>query len=250
MAIFDSFASRLARPAGRMLDAPIRDIVHELLKEHGYASPAEVQGLRDELAGLRGRVDGLDRKVGELAVIAEEARAAAAAARTEAAQPATAAADPRVAELEDKIAGLETALEKAAEQARMHTHGLPSHSHAPDPRVAELEAEVAALVARLAKLDRPAAAAAPAPAAQLSAAPRGACKVPDCEEAVRSKGFCSAHYQQWRRGTLKTFVSADGTALVDGRVVHFPSSAVGGHVTSRDGRFYVDGNAMSEIAAG
>jgi len=31
------------------------------------------------------------------------------------------------------------------------------------------------------------------------------CKVPDCTNAVRSKGFCGRHYQQWRRGRLSGF---------------------------------------------
>ncbi len=31
------------------------------------------------------------------------------------------------------------------------------------------------------------------------------CKVPECDEAYRSKGFCARHYQQWRRGRLEAF---------------------------------------------
>ena len=31
------------------------------------------------------------------------------------------------------------------------------------------------------------------------------CKVPECEERYRSKGFCARHYQQWRRGRLEAF---------------------------------------------
>ena len=31
------------------------------------------------------------------------------------------------------------------------------------------------------------------------------CKVSDCDERYRSKGFCARHYQQWRRGRLKEF---------------------------------------------
>ena len=29
------------------------------------------------------------------------------------------------------------------------------------------------------------------------------CKVPGCNEPVRSRGYCGRHYQQWRRGRLK-----------------------------------------------
>jgi hypothetical protein len=31
------------------------------------------------------------------------------------------------------------------------------------------------------------------------------CKVPDCGDPYRSKGFCGRHYQQWRRGRLAGF---------------------------------------------
>ena len=234
MALFDSFASRLSRPAGRMLDAPIRDIVHELLNEHGYASPAEVQALRDELRGLRGRVDGLDRKVTELAGIADAARAEASAARAAAASPAP-----------------------HEHAVPAHEHPVPTHEHAPDARIAALEARIAELEARPAAVSAAAEAPAPAPAeapaaaapAPLSADTRGGCKVPGCDEALRSKGFCSAHYQQWRRGTLKSFVTADGTALVDGRVVHLPKGTIGGLVTLQGDQLFVDGAAVRELPA-
>ncbi|MDP2311545.1 MAG: hypothetical protein Q8P41_01465, partial [Pseudomonadota bacterium] len=86
-------------------------------------------------------------------------------------------------------------------------------------------------------------------AAPLSAEPRAGCKVAGCGDTVRSKGFCSPHYQQWRRGTLKGFVNADGTALVDGRVVHLATDAIGAAVTSQDGRLYVDGQVTKEVTA-
>jgi len=66
---------------------------------------------------------------------------------------------------------------------------------------------------------------------------------------VRSKGFCSPHYQQWRRGTLKGFVNADGTALIDGRIVHLPSAAIGAAVRSEGGQLLIDGKPAQEIAA-
>ncbi|MDP2312547.1 MAG: hypothetical protein Q8P41_06545, partial [Pseudomonadota bacterium] len=111
MAIRDLFTSRLAGPAGRVLDAPIRDIVHEILREHGYASPAEVQALRDELRDLRARVDGVDRRIADLVKIAEDARTEAGMARAESttlaaraeAPVAAAAPDPRVAALEARV---------------------------------------------------------------------------------------------------------------------------------------------------
>lgn len=32
---------------------------------------------------------------------------------------------------------------------------------------------------------------------------RKVCKVPGCNEPVRSRGYCGRHYQQWRRGRLQ-----------------------------------------------
>jgi hypothetical protein len=43
------------------------------------------------------------------------------------------------------------------------------------------------------------------------------CQVPGCTRKHRSKGFCSPHYQRWRRGTLPGYVLTDGTVKVDGK---------------------------------
>lgn len=164
MALTDVFSSRLSRPAGRVLDAPIREIVHELLKEHGYASPAEVQALRDEVRDMRTRMDGMEKRLADLQHLAEQARTEANMARqaAEAAPAPTSGGDARIGHLEARIAELEA--------AASHPAGAP---------------------------------------APLSAEPRGDCKVAGCGEVIRSKGLCSAHYQQWRRGTLKGFGSPD-----------------------------------------
>ena len=160
MALIDTLVSRLGRPAGKALDPTIRDIVQAVLKEHGYASPAEVQALRDEVRDMRSRVDGLRKRVDEVAQLAEQARA-------------------------DAAAGV--AAEKAA-------HAGEKVGRA---------ADVAALEARIAELERAPRAATTAGAPEpLSAEPRGTCTVPGCTNPVRSKGLCSPHYQQARRGTL------------------------------------------------
>ncbi len=169
MALSDVFSSRLSRPAGRVLDAPIREIVHELLKEHGYASPAEVQAIRDEVKDMRTRMDGMEKRLADLQHLAEQARTEANMARQAAeASPAPSAGghESRIGHLEARISELEAA--------------LADGSHA-----------------------------APGQVAPLVAAPRGNCKVAGCADTIRSKGFCSAHYQQWRRGSLKGFGSPD-----------------------------------------
>lgn len=185
--------------AGKTVEAPLRAIVHEVLKEQGYASPAELQALRDELRGVKSRVDGLEGRLAELVKLLEGARAELAAARA-----------PAPAE---------------------------------DGRVDGLVSEVQALSRRVEALG----AAGPAP---LVAAPRTNCKVDGCSQQVRSKGFCSAHYQQWRRGTLRGYVGLDGLAEVDGRVLHLAPDHAGGMVTLNGHQVLVDGHTVQEIAAG
>jgi len=51
--VLDILSAALSGPAGRVVEGPVRTIVTEVLQDHGYASPAEVQALRDELSGLR-----------------------------------------------------------------------------------------------------------------------------------------------------------------------------------------------------
>ena len=159
MSIVDSLTSRLGRPAGRALEPTLRDLVQAVLKEQGYASPAEVQGLRDEVREVRTRVAGLATRLDEAVQAATAAREAAAAAR------------------------------EAAKVAPPPVDTAPLYA-----RIAALEAQLGAAPAAT-------------PAEPLVADPAEPCSVPGCGGPVRSKGYCSAHYQQWRRGTLKAPVS-------------------------------------------
>ena len=116
-------------------------------------------------------------------------------------------------------------------QQVVRDHNLPSRRDVEALRRAldDAEQRIATLEAALEGQATPAAPAPaeepPAPEAQAPEAPAAApakstrgrkslrhltCQIADCDEAHRSKGFCSAHYQQWRRGSLTGFVSAEG----------------------------------------
>ena len=203
MSVLDTLVSRLGRPAGKALDPTIRDIVQSVLKEHGYASPAEVQALRDEVRDMRARVDGMASRLDAVVSQADLARSEAAAAKQ-----AAKAVPP------------------------------PPDTSALSARIAELEAALAALA------QKPASAGPVAAPAPLSAEPRGHCKVEGCGADVRSKGFCSPHYQQWRRGTLPGFVGLDGHISADGTELRVAASLAGGVVELREGKLFVDGNPV------
>ncbi|MCO4772995.1 MAG: hypothetical protein KDA24_23380 [Deltaproteobacteria bacterium] len=48
--------------------------------------------------------------------------------------------------------------------------------------------------------------------AKKAAVPGGKiCRLDECEKPIRAKGFCGAHYQKFKRGTLVGWVGADGT---------------------------------------
>ncbi len=204
MSVLDTLVSRLGRPAGKALDPTIRDIVQSVLKEHGYASPAEVQALRDEVRDMRARVDGMASRLDAVVKLADDARAEAAVARDaakETIKAAPAAADTSA--LTARIAALEAAL------------AAPRAAAAPEPTPPPLTAEA-----------------------------RGHCKVEGCGVDVRSKGFCSPHYQQWRRGTLPGFVGLDGHVSADGKELRVSAALAGGVVELRDGKLFVDGASV------
>ena len=74
MPLRDVLAAALSRPAGKVVDGPVRDIVNEILSERGYASPAEVAALRAEADTLRtqlqaveARAEAIEARLAELA---------------------------------------------------------------------------------------------------------------------------------------------------------------------------------------
>lgn len=135
MSLKDLVASRLSAPAGRVLDAPIRDIVHEILKEAGYASPAEIQAIRDELRDLQRQMSAIQGRSDALARQLAEARAGD---------------DPRVQGLSDRLDALAAEIDRrvGAVEARIGEIGGRLALSAPEegaaPRLDRLEAQIAA----------------------------------------------------------------------------------------------------------
>lgn len=66
MPLRDVITAALSRPAGKVVDGPVRDIINEILAERGYASPAEVAALRDEADALRTQLGALQGSVQDI----------------------------------------------------------------------------------------------------------------------------------------------------------------------------------------
>jgi hypothetical protein len=281
MTIKDVVAAKLAQPASRIFDSSIRDIVHEILKEAGYASPAELQGLRDELRDVRGQVTGNEKRAAALAQELEKARADA--------DPRVSALSKKMDEVEQRLAARIAALEaRITEQATsagaIRAELAAVRGGSGDGRLSTLEAQLsrfpsiveerlsalsAQLEARITvlpatlenrlddleakvqqalstepkstpkaetkpepkprapkapKTESSAATAAEALAGSgaeepLTAGEKGDCKLDSCGKPVRAKGFCSSHYQQWRRGSLKGYVGVEGVVTEGGMIV-------------------------------
>ncbi len=138
--------------------------------------------IRDHDLASAAEVDTLRRSLRELEGRADELQAKLGSAEADVAQlrDALAKADQQLADANAAMAALENAAH--------------SHAEAPAPE------------------PEPAAPVAPEP----PSSPEG-CKVPGCTNKHRSKGFCSPHYQRWRRGTLPGYAMPDGSVTIDGK---------------------------------
>ncbi len=71
------------------------------------------------------------------------------------------------------------------------------------------------------------------------------CREASCTKNVRAGGFCSSHYNKWRRGTLSGFVSYDSTVSVSDQTITVDASLKGLPYTVTDGKLFVDGQEVT-----
>lgn len=134
MPLKDVLVAALSRPAARVVDAPVREIIEEVLRDHGYASPADLARIKDDLAGLAGKVAPLERALGalegQLSGLRDEAaglRAALAKAEAELAASRVELAASRVelAEAKQALADAQASLTAAPPPAAAPTCKVP-----------------------------------------------------------------------------------------------------------------------------
>ena len=65
MPLVDVLRAALSKPAGKVVEAPVRDLVDEILRDHGFVGPADVAKLRQEIAELQDRVAVLESRLRE-----------------------------------------------------------------------------------------------------------------------------------------------------------------------------------------
>ena len=65
MPLVDVLRAALSKPAGKVVEVPVRDLVDEILRDHGFVGPADVAKLRQEIAELQDRVAVLENRLRE-----------------------------------------------------------------------------------------------------------------------------------------------------------------------------------------
>jgi BMFP domain-containing protein YqiC len=194
--ILNTLSHILGRPAGRLLESSVRDSIAQAIKEQDLASRSEVDTLRHALKNAEGEAKALSARLVALESRTDSLLAQLAEARTDA--------------------------EKSRESLGQAKTELVSARHQIDEALANSKIALAE-----------ASKVASSPEQMVSSPPPG-CRVPGCTGEHRSRGFCSPHYQQWRRGTLRGFVTGDGHVVdggrrwkVDSNLAGLPYSLVG-----------------------
>ena len=215
MAIVDLLAGIVSGPASRVVEAPVRELVDEILRQQDIARPHEVAQLKREIQGLGKELEGLVGKLESIqkALDGLQTKSEAAPAKKAEAKPAAKKAPAKKAEA--KPAAKKAPAKKA--EAKPAAKKAPAKKAEAKPAAKKAPAKKAE--AKPAAKKAPAKKAASKTAAKKTPGKRGrpsladlGCKVKGCKGKHRSKGFCSSHYQQWRRGRLEGFVSAEGLA--------------------------------------
>lgn len=245
MSVIDLLARALSGPAGRVVEAPVRDIVDEVLRSQDVVRPAELQALRGELRGVNSALEALKVQIGALSKAVDGVREAQGALRSDLeevrSRPAPAPAiEPAVEAPSEIKEGAPRADEAPAEPAPADEAAADLGSPAQGPSGHEADEEASAEQAPSADEG----AEEPGGGERPVGRPRNTtgCRVPGCERSHRARGFCSPHYQQWRRGVLEGFVSPEGVALVGGLARTVGSRWSGEPYTVVDGEVHVEGH--------
>ena len=212
MAIIDIFAGLISKPASRVVEAPVRDLVDEILRQQDVARPHEVAQVKREIQALGKEIEGLVGRLDSLQKSLDGLQSAPAPAAKPAPKPVAKKAAPKpVAKKADpKPVAKKAAPKPVAKKAT------------PKPAAKKAAPKKAAAKQAVGKRGRP------------SLSELG-CKIHGCKGEHRSKGFCSQHYQQWRRGRLEGFIGPEGI-VTKGKISVQVDKKLSGHAAKFSGK--------------
>ena len=236
MALFDILSSVLARPAGRVVEGPVRELVDEIIRDHNLASAPDVDTCRQQLQAAEKRIAGFENQLATLEGAIESlrqdldealAQAAAAEKKADAAHADLSESRQEAVRARKDVAYANNVLDELKTQLELMKSMPVAEPDLPREPDARLESEPTATLPLFAT-ETPSE---PDPPSK----PVAQCIVPGCSNPVRCKDLCSAHYQRWRRGTLKGFVSPDGL-VKDGKRVFKVDESYAGEPCTISGR--------------
>lgn len=173
MPIMKSFSRLLSRPASRLLQGSVDQAIQSAFEQKDLADRAEVESLRQRATELAEQVRSFTERLGALELRATQLHQDLSESQQRARETTL--------ELEQTRAELERLRQASTPPAADPSPILPAQTE-PSPE----------------------------PFPEPSSEPSLSCQVVGCEGAYRSRGFCSPHYQKWRRGTLAGFVQEGG----------------------------------------
>lgn len=254
MGLRDTVAAALSRPAGRVIDAPVRELVEQILASRDYVQPGELAALRRELAELRQAQGGLEAEADEASQAAEMAievaslseEVASLKKKVNMAMGAIQAATAQLMGVKNDAEAATGAAQRAAQAAVSARSTAESAAEG----VSSMEAAIARLEAALqgGGLAQPASAA-HTESPETSEVPQNGdrheddrgCDVPGCRNKHRARGFCARHYQQQRRGVLENFVGPENTVIVGDHTWTVPDGHEGEYADVVGGWLHVGG---------
>lgn len=221
----DYITSVLADKIIPLIRRPVEDIIYETLDRRQTPSRKDFHELRDRLNTINSKVTGATNGIRKLSERNENVENAlddlqdSMGSSTNPSQDKTSSQEvnSKVLEMADLITGMQATIsvlnEKIEDQAKTIS-SLQSSGQQSKP-------------------------ASPAPSSE----PVKLCKVSDCDDNVRARGFCAPHYAKWTRGTLSGFVEKEGA--INGLSV---SKKLAGKPYTLDGKnILVDGVVIAKI---
>ncbi len=212
---------------------PVEDIIYETIDRKQIPTRTDFTELRNTIGSLRSQSTGAQKGIEKLKAGLDDVEEAIHDLNTQ------------IVDLQSLVQQLQAANDALQSQLTAtsgHGHGQEeSQGKSQSSSEAQIDSDtLAAILTRLEALE----AEPKATVNKTASKPSASCKVDGCSSKVRAGGFCSRHYNKWRRGTLDGFVSYESTVVIGDKVVSVDESLKGLAYTVDNGTLSVDGKEV------
>ena len=230
----DFVSSILADKLTPFMRRSVEDIIYETLDRRQTPSRKDFHELRDQINTLKGKITNTAGGIGKLKEMIENVEDSLANSQSN-----TAVVEPQASESDDQLKALSEQVLALKATVSVLNDKISHQNGIIEAQAEELRTQLAKQDSRLDELEST-----PAAAENALGQSQQSCKVNDCEETVRARGFCRAHYAKWSRGTLEGFVNKDG--LAEG--VQLDDAHISMPYTLLDGQILVNDEAVGSLS--